>query len=533
MYKILLADDEGIELDALTFILEKNFPGQCTIETAKTGCDAVELAERFRPDIAIMDIRMPGINGMEAIQAIQATSPGILFIVLTAYDKFEYAKEAIRLSVFEFLTKPVNRLVFADVLRRAMGKVDAERKARNNALKTRERIENMLPVLENSFVYLLLMQNNDPAAYARIFEILGIDARFATVMVLELIRSPGGDMLDLDIKASEGYASIRGLIKESFPCVVGPAMANRILIIRPADEPVNEYYERLLLIEQGRALAHRVEDKSGVECKLGIGSSVPLGNLCESYTQAIKALKHCKGIVSHFNDLPIVSDYETGYPAEREKHLEEMILHGDAQTASADAEVFFQWMVERYPEHDMAIRLKVLEFVMRAEDSVFHEGSGNKYHFLDRDDYLQTVLAAESFEELKGWFLRKIAESARNASTKADEKANRVVVKARAFIDRNFNRDLTLEEVSREVHVSPYYFSKLFKEQTGDNFINYLTLRRIETAKQLLSDGRLNVKSVCTEIGYNDPNYFSRLFKRFEGITPTEYREQFGKGING
>ena len=147
MYKILLADDEGIELDALTFILEKNFPGQCTIETAKTGCDAVELAERFRPDIAIMDIRMPGINGMEAIQAIQATSPGILFIVLTAYDKFEYAKEAIRLSVFEFLTKPGNRLVFADVLRRAMGKVDAERKARNNALKTRERIENMLDIL--------------------------------------------------------------------------------------------------------------------------------------------------------------------------------------------------------------------------------------------------------------------------------------------------------------------------------------------------------------------------------------------------
>ena len=309
-------------------------------------------------------------------------------------------------------------------------------------------------------------------------------------------------------------------------------MANRILIIRPADEPVNEYYERLLLIEQGRALAHRVEDKSGVECKLGIGSSVPLGNLCESYTQAIKALKHCKGIVSHFNDLPIVSDYETGYPAEREKHLEEMILRGDAQTASADAEVFFQWMVERYPEHDMAIRLKVLEFVMRAEDSVFHEGSGNKYHFLDRDDYLQTVLAAESFEELKGWFLRKIAESARNASTKADEKANRVVVKARAFIDRNFNRDLTLEEVSREVHVSPYYFSKLFKEQTGDNFINYLTQRRVDTAKLLLADGKLNIKTICNEIGYNDPNYFSRLFKRFEGVTPTEYREQVLKITN-
>ena len=526
MYKILLVDDEGIELDALSFILEKNFPGQCIIETAKTGYDAVELAERFRPNIAVMDIRMPGINGMEAIQAIQATSPGILFIVLTAYDKFEYAKEAVRLSVFEFLTKPVNRLVFADVLRRAMERVDSERKARNTALKTRERMENMLPVLENSFVYLLLMQNTDPASYMRLFDVLGIDSQYATVMVLELTKMVGGDMLDLDIKANEGYAAIRGLIKESFPCVVGPAMVNRIIVIRPSDEPENEYYERLLLIEQGRALAHRVEDKSGVECRLGIGATVPLGQLCESYSQAVKALKHCKGIVSHINDLPIVSDYESGYPIEREKHLEEMILRGDTATATADAEVFFQWMVEHYPEHDMAIRLKVLEFVMRAEYKVFHEGGGLRYHFLDRDDYLQTVLATESYEELKGWFLRKIAESARNVSTKADEKANRVIAKARAFIDRNFNRDLTLEEVSREVHVSPYYFSKLFKEQTGDNFINYLTRRRVETAKQLLADGRLNVKTICNEIGYNDPNYFSRLFKRFEGVTPTEYREQ-------
>jgi len=532
MYKILLADDEGIELDALRFILEKNFSGQCDIETAKTGYDAVELAERFRPDIAVMDIRMPGINGMEAIQAMQSFHPGILFIVLTAYDKFEYAKEAISLSVFEFLTKPVNRMVFSDAMRRAMSKVDAERKTRNAALKNRERLENMIPVLESSFVYMLLMQSGDASNYQRLFDTMGIEASCATIMVLELTKSVGGDLLDLDIKANEVYASIRGLIKESFPCIVGPAMANRVIIARPADESENEYYERLLLIEQGRTLAHRVEDKIGVECKLGIGTTMSLDHLCESYSQAVKAVKHCKGIVSHFNDLPIVPVFEAGYPVEREKHLEEMVLRGDVQGAVSDAEVFFQWMVDQYPEHDMAIRLKVLEFVLRAEYAVFHEG-GMKYNFLDRDDYLQTVLATENYDDLKAWFFLKIAQSTRNISTKADEKANRIIAKARAFIDRNFQRDLTLEEVSREVHVSPYYFSKLFKEQTGENFINYLTLRRIETAKQLLSDGRLNVKNVCTEIGYNDPNYFSRLFKRFEGITPTEYREQFGKGLNG
>lgn len=528
MYKILLADDEGIELDALGYILEKSFSGQCEVSTAKTGCDAVELAERIRPDIAVMDIRMPGINGIEAIQSIQSITPGIVFIVLTAYDKFEYAKEAISLSVFEFLTKPVNRLVFTDAMKRAMNRVDAERKARTSALKARERMENMLPVLENSFVYMLLMQSGDPAAYARLSEMLGVDAPYSSAHILELTRMLGGDMLDLDIKVSEVYAAIRALIKDSFTCIVGPAMANRIIFFRPGGEPENEYYERLLLIEQGRALAHRVEDKTGVECRLGIGTTVPLGKLADSYNQAVKAVQHCKGIVSHFNDLPIVPDYETGYPIEREKHLEEMIQKGDAASATADAESLFQWMTDTYPEHDMAIRLKVLEFVMRAEFRAFHEG-GVKYHFLDRDDYLQTVLATENYEELRAWFIRKIGESARNVTTKADEKANRIVARARAYIDRSFRRELTLEEVSREVHVSPYYFSKLFKEQTGENFINYLTLRRIETAKQLLRDGRLNVKSICSEVGYSDPNYFSRLFKRFEGVTPTEFREQVAK----
>jgi two-component system response regulator YesN len=472
-----------------------------------------------------MDILMPGINGMEAIHAIQAFAPNMIFIVLTACDKFEYAKEAISLAVFEFLTKPVNRMLFSGVIRRAMNKIDSERSARSSALKARERMKNMLPVLENSFIYMLLMQIDDYSAYLRLCDVLGIDSPCATVSVLELAKMIGGDILDLDIKASEVYDSIRFQIKESFAGIVGPAMANRIIIIQPSGEPKNEYTERLQLVDQGRAMAHRIEEKIGVECKLGIGRTLPMDSLTESYAQAVKAVKHCKGIVAHFNDLPIVPDYESHYPADKEKHLEEMILKGETESAVADADFFFQWMVENYSEHDRAIRLKALEFVLRAEYIAFCEG-GAKHHFLDRDSYIQTVLDAENYDELRKWFLQKITESARSISGKADEKANRIILRAKAYIDRNFNCELTLEDVSREVHISPYYFSKLFKEHTGTNFINYLTARRIETAKQLLRDGRLNIKSICTEVGFNDPNYFSRLFKRFTGLTPTEYREK-------
>lgn len=89
MYKIMLADDEGIVIDSLKFIIEKEFGDDCVVEYAKTGRKVIELAENFRPDIAVMDIQMPGINGIEAMKEIRKNNPGIIFIVMSAYDKFD------------------------------------------------------------------------------------------------------------------------------------------------------------------------------------------------------------------------------------------------------------------------------------------------------------------------------------------------------------------------------------------------------------------------------------------------------------
>ena len=115
MYRIMLADDEGIMLEALKNIITSNFGDECEIATAKTGRAVVELAESFRPDIAFMDIQMPGINGIQAIKEIQKYNQNTIFIVISAYDKFSYAKEAINLGVLEYLTKPVNKRVVIDV----------------------------------------------------------------------------------------------------------------------------------------------------------------------------------------------------------------------------------------------------------------------------------------------------------------------------------------------------------------------------------------------------------------------------------
>ena len=149
MYKIMLADDEGIVIDSVKFIIEKEFGDKCVVEFAKTGRSVIELAESFRPDIAVMDIQMPGINGIEAMKEIRSFSKNTIFIVMSAYDKFDYAKEAIKLGVLEYITKPMERTKIVDALKKAMDKIDSDREKRSNELLIKEWENLALKIEEN------------------------------------------------------------------------------------------------------------------------------------------------------------------------------------------------------------------------------------------------------------------------------------------------------------------------------------------------------------------------------------------------
>ena len=129
------------------------------IESAKTGRSVIELAEWFRPDIALMDIQMPGINGIEAMREIRENNKNIVFIVISAYDKFDYAKEAINMGVLEYLNKPIEREAICKVLRRAMQQIDKEREKRSNDLIIKEKMEAVVPVIENGFIYNIAQVN--------------------------------------------------------------------------------------------------------------------------------------------------------------------------------------------------------------------------------------------------------------------------------------------------------------------------------------------------------------------------------------
>ena len=115
MFRILVADDEGIMLESIKSIILSNFGSECQVACVKTGRAVIEQAEAFRPDIAIVDIQMPGLSGIQAIREVRRFNSSMVFIIITAYDKFSYAQEAVNLGVMEFITKPVNKKKILDV----------------------------------------------------------------------------------------------------------------------------------------------------------------------------------------------------------------------------------------------------------------------------------------------------------------------------------------------------------------------------------------------------------------------------------
>lgn len=527
MYKIMLADDEGIVIDSLKFIIEKEFGDACVVEYAKTGRSVIELAERFRPDLAIMDIQMPGINGIEAMREIRKSNQNVLFVVMSAYDKFDYAKEAIKLGVLEYITKPMERTRIISILRKGIGMIDREREKRSNDLLVKERLETVIPIIESGLIYDILLQEKFTEDIENYKTILGFDKPCAYMMSIVCgDRQVGNHMTNAvgsSVKMQQHYQEVRACVKEYFDCIVGTVMSNKLAVLVPCDRDKMDYNERIELIDKARELVRRMRGKTGISFRIGIGKAGVLQEMGGSYNEALNALVMTTGSVAHADDLPIGCDYAGDYPIHLEKKLFDELEKGEVDGVPATARTFFRWMAENNPDNVMSIRLKILEFVLYAEQIAYKKG-GMTYHFSSRQDYLPTIMALDGLDALRDWFLNKMGHACQNILRKREEKAGSIIEMAEGYIKENFHRDISLDEVSRTVNISPYYFSKIFKEGTGKNFIEYLTNIRIERAKELLSTTEYSMKEICALCGYADPNYFSRSFKKNVGVTPTEYK---------
>ncbi|MBQ3515480.1 MAG: helix-turn-helix domain-containing protein [Lachnospiraceae bacterium] len=532
MYKILIADDKNEINDCIKEGLEQNFPDSFQTMVARTGRKAIEAADEFRPDIVFMDLELPGISGIDAMREIRNHHPNVVFVIVSACAKFDYAKEAIGIGILDYVSKPFEQESIVKALKAAVWKVEEEKKKRSLDLEIKEKLEIITPIIENGFVNALLYQKSERSEIEHFCSLLGIaekEGYFMTLQFGELSKNEQmQNVIGTSVRLQKEYTHIKDIIKQYFHCCVGSMMGNKILIFVPQNlsDSEQEYDLRIQMIEDARKMVRDLRNQFDAKFKVGVGAVHNIYNSLESYNEAMYSLEYnSSDSVVHINDLPISCEYEDNYPVDTEMRFLKSVEVGNINEAVYCAKCFFQWMVDTYRENTMDIKLKVLELVLRAEAIGFENG-GMPYRFTGRSHYLESLMEMQGYQQLQKWLEEKVVDVCRNIHMKKEESTVDVVKRAKKYIQLNYAKDIDLEDVSKHLQISPYYFSKLFKKKTGKNFIEYLTQIRMEQAKKLLSDTSMSMKEICMEVGYSDANYFSRAFKKNVGLSPTEYKEE-------
>ena len=534
MYKLLVADDEQIVLDSIRYIIEKDFRDVIAIETSSSGLEAVEKAEIQKPDIIFMDIKMPGINGIDAIKEIKHTYNNAIFVIITAYEQFDFAKEAVNLGVLEYLLKPVNRSKIIEILYKAIQLIEEDRRKRKKELELKEKMQSILPVLEHGFIYSILLYkdfNNELKQYKKILEITENSGYMMTVEFGQE-ESPGnlGNKIGSSVLSQSFYPYFKDILKERCKCIIGPVILNRIVIYIPVFNQEDEYSQRIEAVSIAEYVFEKLSHKVDADFYIGIGRLCSgVENLAGSYEDTLRAIRFAdsKGVM-HIKDIPAGNLHNSEYPAIKEKLVIEKASAGDIQSCIQAFNHIFEWHVAEYNGIVKPVKERLIELMVTLHRLAWDYGIED-VELLRRQDYLSEMLSINELSSLKVWCIRRIEHITIGISKLRKKRLSSIVTNAMRYIDSNFSRELTLEDVSMEVKISPYYFSKLFKEETGENFIDYLTAVRVNKAKEFLEQGQHSVKEICYNVGYSDPNYFSRLFKKVVGLTPTEYKDKITK----
>jgi two-component system response regulator YesN len=520
MYRVLLADDEQIVIDSLGFILERNFPGQLEFVTVRSGSDAIESCQSNKIDIAFMDINMPGLNGIEAIKAIRDFAPSILIIVLTAFDRFEYAQQAVNLGVYEYLSKPVNRNKIAETMRNAMSAVDIVRRKQTSEIQIREKLDSVVNIVESDFIYSLIFPSDKPGdmeSYLDFFNIKDSSFYFMTLEIYELAENA----------RSRIYATVRDIISAAASCIIGPLMRNRIVVFVPFDPGPDSEADVEEVRSFVKILYSRMTTRLGLKIKIGVsGIERNFDRSLTAYNDSLKALVSTddqSGLV-HIAECLRPASGSGMYPSDMEKKLFDRTVAGDLQSVHSLFATLSSWIREQYPEDFCIHKNKLFEILVLVR-YLTQQIQGQFGGFSVWKDTWKHIQAIEDAGSLENYILAGIDECIGVIIEHKRGKMSPIIIKACTIIHEMISRDISLEEISRKVEISPFYFSKLFKEETGENFIDYITMARMQKAKEMLRDHSRSIKEISADSGYADPNYFSKLFKKIVGLTPTEFRE--------
>ncbi|OQY30797.1 MAG: hypothetical protein B6241_15295 [Spirochaetaceae bacterium 4572_59] len=507
MIRILIVDDEKIARDSLEWIIRKELGDDAQTVTARNGMEGVDLACEFRPDILLMDVRMPGLSGLDTVKEIRMVLPDLPVIFISAHEDFQYAKQAIVLGAVDYVNKPVNRKDFIQVLHKTLDDQSNIRAERQKTLRLRNEYFLTRPVLEQNLIYGILLSEDQPGPELMEFSDLRSNLQGGGC-IFTIQGLPDNELSEKNIA---GLDVFRDRIKNRLTCLTGPVIKYSITGLIPLGEGALE--EEKIRVKEILVDIWRKLDTDLVRyLKCGVGDHAELEFFHNSYIQSLQVLSNIEmGCLGFISDIPTVTrglkidtpEFFGSSDEGAERLLNRLRLEG----------ISLELIRSRLAEESV---LKVDRFrkTGNMDDSWFRDGA-----------YLSVLFESQEWQGISDWII--LFQSHFINSMRAMTSKSPFLEKALKILDREYSStDISLESVAVVCRVNPAYLSVKFREVMGVNFMQYLTNLRLDLGCQLLEDPSLSVKEVCYRIGYRDPNYFSRLFRSRFGMPPSYFRKK-------
>ncbi|MCE3200334.1 response regulator [Paenibacillus sonchi] len=535
---LLIVDDEPVIAGGLQMLFEEQQQLKLDVSATCSSTEAIELFERLRPDVVLLDIQMPGISGLELAGRMKSFHPEVKIIFLTGYDQFDYAYKAIKQDAFDYVLKTEGDDKVIAAVTAALDRLEYEQKLQMEYRQAQIQLSSMYPVFrQNLLVALLGEQMPDLPEMAP--SMAEIDEMFQPGRkVLLILGRFGADRLPL---ATRGIVQLtveqilQTQLSESYRIVSIPYLEDIIWFIVGQEQMVMPSV-LVSLLEDTQSI---LNNQAGCPVSFAVGSEEA------TWLEVGRKYQTLRRIMVQFNlqrqeSIVVEGAFYQGKAAmEEEREYPELarmlprvgIL--EAHLQNGHQESFLKMMNElcqvlsgilsRHSLHAMELYLSVCRVLLTYINE--NQLSGKLSPGLD----LSLLYNPDSMTDWaeRAHFLSKTAAALCDAAEMVrKDNTESTIARIKDYINQHLSSDLSLTALGKATGFNPSYLSRMFKRDEGTGLHDYITDCRINLAKSLLMNTNMKIYEIAQKSGYDNSNYFIRTFKLLTGQTPQEYRNQ-------
>ncbi len=538
MYRIIIADDEADVRELLAKNINQSQTEFQVVATAENGREAIRLVKELKPDILVTDICMPFVSGLELIRQLQELEQPVKTVIISGYDDFSYAKQALTLGVTEYLLKPFSPDELYEVLEKIKTELERQKTMMNNIQEMKEQLKDSRQIFEEQVVRGLIQKTMRPETVRKDAQTAGIclEQRLCAVGIMRIhenLQDQGRDMKDFLNVVKDTY------FQKNCQTYVTRFHEKQLVILFLGDYRNAQTFRRAIkegLTALEESLEKYYDLKAG--CIVG-GIYEEWSRIPDSYKDAMSVwrgtLENSDPVV-FFEDLAIQSEKKQANAFERPRELENQLLIHIQMGQEEKAEECLDDILHYYESMDVKlgdfVSISLVELVFDISSTLVKAGGqGQVWEDEDVVEYLKEHFAYGSLWDAKEVLQAYILRCCRQFASVNEKQGERIVFQVKELIEKHLgDEEFGLETVSSKLYFSHNYVRQIFKQIAGESFMEYLIRRRMETARELIKNSTLKIQDVAGKTGYSNQRYFASCFKKYYGCTPTEYRNQIEHG---